>query len=283
MRSFSATSADPEYHASIHPALTSFADECVATLARLIAYVGALILLGIVGLHLWDELPVVGIIEPAGKPGWSVASRSRPAFAVSSFDPAEKSVAYEILRHPEGGRKDVFHWGPQGEKPVAELELYRPGGEFSSSDAVSSEAASLEAVSSEAMEAEIAVRMDGEGGREPEAAGLVDSKFGTVALLRLTGSPDATKACLGFIKRLGDPTLLMSGWSCQGSGLPARRAAIGCMLNRLTLLASGNEPKLAELFARAELRRGNCATGATSAALADWVMGAENPRLRGPL
>ena len=57
MQPFSATRADPHYHAGIHPALTSFADECCATLARLIAYVGALALLGIVGLHLWDELP----------------------------------------------------------------------------------------------------------------------------------------------------------------------------------------------------------------------------------
>ena len=71
----------PDYHAGIHPVLTSFADECVAALARLIAYIGALILLGIVGLQLWDELPVVGIIEPPGKPGWTVASRSRPDFA----------------------------------------------------------------------------------------------------------------------------------------------------------------------------------------------------------
>jgi hypothetical protein len=258
--------SNPDYHAGIHPVLTSFADECVATLARLIAYIGALILLGIVGLHLWDELPVVGIIEPAGKPGWSVASRSRPAFAVSSFDPAEKSETYEILRHPEGGRKDVFHWGPQGEKPMAELELYRPGAEFSPS---------------EAPEFEIAVRMNGEGGRELEAAGVVDSKFGTVTLLRLVRNPDGAKACLGVIKRFGDPALQISGWSCQGSGLAARRAAIGCMLNRLTLLAAGNEPKLAELFARAELRRGSCATAATPAVSADWVMGAENPRLRG--
>jgi hypothetical protein len=268
MRSFSATSANPEYHARIHPALTSFADECCATLARLIAYVGALALLGIVGLHLRDELPAAATAEPGGKPGWSVASRSRPAFAVSSLDPAEKSETYEIFRHPEGGRKDVFHWGPQGEKPVAELEIYRPGGEFSLS---------------EAPEADIAARMNPEGGRELEAAGVVDSKFGMVTLLRLTGTPDGTKACLGFIKRLGDPNLQISGWSCQGSGLPARRAGIGCMLNRLTLLAAGNEPKLAELFARAELKRGSCAIAATSAVSADWVMGAENPRLRGPL
>jgi hypothetical protein len=270
--------SNPEYHAGIHPALTSFADECVATLARLIAYVGALALLGITGLHLWDELPAAETVEPADKPGWSVATRSRPAFAVSAFDPAEKSETYEIIRHPEGGRKDVFHWGPQGEKPVAELELYRPGGEFLQSEAFPSEA-----FPSEALEAEIAVRMNPEGGRELEAAGVVASKFGTVTLLRLTGNPDGAKACLGFFKRLGEPALQISGWSCQGSGLPARRATIGCMLNRLTLLAAGNEPKLAELFARAELKRGSCATAATSAVSADWIAGAENPRLRGPL
>ncbi len=272
MRSSPATSANPEYHSKIHPALTSFADECCATLARLIAYLGALALPGMVGLHLWDELPTAKV-EPADRPGWSVASRSRPAFAVSSLDPPEKSEAYEILRHPEGGRKDVFHWGPPGEKPVAELELYRPGGEFSQSAAISLEA----------LEAEIAARMDPEGMRELEAAGVVDSKFGTVTLLRLTGNPNPAKACLGFIKRLGDAALQISGWSCQGSGLPARRAAIGCMLNRLTLLASGNEPKLAELFARAELKRGNCGAAATSAVPADWLTGAENPRLRGRL
>jgi hypothetical protein len=53
------------------------------------------------------------------------------------------------------------------------------------------------------------------------------------------------------------------------------------MLDRLTLLASGNEPKLAELFARSELRRGGC--GAAASMSANWVTGAENPRLRGPL
>ena len=59
--------------------------------------------------------------------------------------------------------------------------------------------------------------------------------------------------------------------------------AIGCMLNRLTLLAAGNDPKLAELFAHAELKRANCASPAAPALSADWVMGSENPRLRGAL
>jgi hypothetical protein len=155
-----------------------------------------------------------------------------------------------------------------GATPVAELEIYRPGGEFSPQDAAG---------------ADIAARMDPEGVHGPEAAGVIDSKFGPVALLRLAGSADGTKSCLGFIKRIDDPMLEISGWTCQGDGIPARRAAIGCMLNRLILLTAGNEPKLAGLFARAELKRGSCNAAAPLVTPADWVTGTENPRLRGPL
>jgi hypothetical protein len=255
----------------IHPALTSFADECCATLARLIAYVGALALFAIVSLNFWDRLQLdTAAAEPADQSGFTLASRSRPAFAVSSFDPPEKSESYAIFRHPAGGRKDTFHWGPPGEKPVAELEIYRPGGEFEPS---------------EPLTADLAARMAQENPEGSplglEAAGVIDSKFGTLTLLRLPGRIDAARSCLGFTKHFDDPALRISGWSCQGTTLSARRAAIGCMLDRLTLLASGNEPKLAELFARSELRRSGC--GAATAVSADWVTGADSPRLRGQL
>jgi hypothetical protein len=264
MRSFLAIRANPSYSTHIHPALTSFADECCGTLARLLAYVGVLALLGILGIHLWDQLPFGETSDPAAKADWSMALRSHPAFAVSQFDLPVKTEAYEIFRHPEGGRKDVFRWAAQDEKPIAELEIYRAGGEFSQSGPAT---------------AEIAARMDPKGGRELEAAGIVDSKFGIVTLLRHPGSADA-RSCLGFIKRLDEPNLQISGWSCQGDALPARRAAISCTLSRLILLTTGNEPKLAELFARAELKRGTCAASVTSA---DWVSAAENPLLRGGL
>jgi hypothetical protein len=255
----------------IHPALTSFADECCATLARLIAYVGALALFAIVSLSFWDQLRLdTAAAEPADQPGFSQVQRLRPAFAVSALEPPEKSEIYEVFRHPEGGRKDVFHWGSPGEKPVAELEIYRPGGEFDPSEPPT---------------ADLAARLAGEDRQEGrpalEAAGVIDSKFGTVALLRRPGRLDAARSCLGFIKRFGDPALQISGWSCQGTALGARRSAIGCMLDRLNLLASGNEPKLAELFARADLKRSGC--GPARAPSVDWVTNAENPRLRGPL
>jgi hypothetical protein len=269
MRSIWATRANsyyPVYPTKIHPALTSFADECCGTLAHLIAYVGALALLAMIGIHLWDELPANVDLEPAAKAGWGLATRSYPAFAVSSLDSGEKTESYEIFRHPEGGRKDVLRWAAReakpGETPVAELEIYRPGGEL---------AGSGPAV------AELARRMDPQGARELDAAGVIDSKFGAVTLLR---PAEDTRACLGFIKRVDEPNLQISGWTCQGDALPARRAAVGCILSRMILLTAGNDPKLAELFARAELKRASCAASAPSAASADWVTGAENPRLR---
>jgi hypothetical protein len=257
------------YPPKIHPALRSFADECSGVLARLIAYVGALALLAIIGVSLWDELPFRGSGDPAAKSAWSVAARPYPAFAVSQSDLFGKTETYEILRHPDGGRKDVFRWAALGEKPVVELEIYRPGGELSQSGPPI---------------AEIAGRMDPDGVRELQAAGLIDSKFGAVTLLGLSDRGGGARPCLGFMKGFDQPNLRISGWSCQGDTLPARRAAIGCMLDRLILLMAANDPKLAELFARAELRRGGCAPASTAPITsADWVTGAQNPRLRGSL
>ena len=268
MRSFWATRAKTQFQSDsgwIHPALSSFADECTGTLARLFAYVGILALLAIVGIHLWDQRPDMSL-EPAAPMGWSTATRSSQAFAISQPEFAGKTDSYEIFRHPLGGRKDIIRWVVTGEKPAAEVEIYRPGGESSQSGPGF---------------AEIAERIEPGSARELETAGVIDSKFGPVTLLRLAGKADDAQPCLGFVKRLDNPELRISGWSCQGDNLPARRAAISCMLNRLILLTAGNDPKLAELFAHAELRRSDCSPAAVPALSADWVTGAENPRLRG--
>ena len=150
--------------------LNGLADECCSMLAHLVAYVGALALLAIVGIHLWDELPVAAV-ESSATAGWRVALRSYPAFAVSEFDLPEKTEAYEILRHPDGGRRDILRWGPQGRGPVAEIEIYRLGGKSSPSGPV----------------AELAARIDPDGLHELETAGIIDSKFGAVTLLRVLG------------------------------------------------------------------------------------------------
>jgi hypothetical protein len=263
MQPFQADPATSYYTTRMVAALKGFADEVCGTLARLTAYVMVLALLALGGLYLWDQLPDATAMEPAAK-GWALAGRSSPAFAVSQTDLRDKPESYEILRHPQGGRKDVFRWTDPDRRVVTELEIYRPGGEGHDGPAA----------------ADIASRMGPDGVRGLEAAGMIDSKFGSVTLLRSAGV-DAGRACLGFLKSVDEPGLRLSGWTCEGNGLPARRATITCLLNRLILLTAGNDPRLAALFAHAELKRGDCAVAGAPALAADWIMGAENPRLRG--
>ena len=263
--------ANAPFSAEIQPALTSFADEVCATIARLFAYVGTLALIAILGVHFWDQLPRLGGAA-AAPPSWGVADHSQPAFALGASNRTNKSAAYTILRHPQGGRRDVLSWPGAGDRAIAQLEIYQLGDE---------------AVSASLPSQDLALRMP--AGGELEAAGVLDSKFGTVALLwRATASTRPMEkrrasGCLGFFKDTDDPALRISGWSCRSDSLPAQRSAVGCMLDRLTLLTSGNEPKLAELFARAELNRRNCGPAGRSAASGDWITQADNPHLRGTL
>lgn len=268
MQSFSAENrANTSHNQRIHPALTNFADEVSATVARLFLYVGVLALFGILGIHAWDRLQLDIADAPEPRPAWSVADRSYPAFALSpdgTSDKSDKSDSYVILRHPAGGRKDILRWSGADQTPVAELEIYRPGGEL---DPVAT------------ARTDLASRMIAPAA-ELEAAGVIESKFGSVALLRRAGETEGAGSCLGFLKQVDTPALQLSGWSCQGNSLPARREAIDCMLNHLMLLTSGNEPKLAEYFAHAELQRQSCHSAAAST---DWLSSVQNPRLRGPL
>jgi hypothetical protein len=250
-------------HAAIHPVLNNFADECRRTIVHLIAYMGVLALLVTAAVHLFGGFDLQGAAEPAARAGWSVASRSYPAFSVRQLDAAGKTESYEILRHPDGGRKDVLRWAA-GEKTVAELELYRPGREVALSGPPA---------------AAIAARMDPDATREIAGEGIVDSKFGPVALFGFADRADPvhdSQRCLGFMKQLDAANFRISGFSCQGDSLPARRAAIACTLNRLVLLTAGNDPKLQDIFAALQL-------GAAMANSADWVTGAQNPFLRGSL
>lgn len=236
----------------------------VGTLARLFAYVGTLALFAILALAGLGQLPDLRDDVTAEKLLWSEASRSRPAFAVAKLDSSEKPASYTIFRHPEGGRRDVMRWTGDADTQVAEIEIYREGSEFD---------VTRPAVSG------LAVRMGLDAATVLEQAGLIDTKFGPVALFQPTGMAERAPSCLGYLKRNEEPALQISGFSCQGGTLPARRAAIACTLNRLTLLTSGKEPKLAEMFAHAELKRRSCEPGGS----ADWLLGAANAQLRGAL
>jgi hypothetical protein len=250
----------------IHPVLRSFALRRREIIVRLMAYCSGLAVLAAILADLFSAAPARTEMVRPSLPGWTPATRPHPAFAVSHLDLGNKTESYEILRHPHGGRKDILRWSTGADEPsVAEIEIYRPGNELAAFAAA---------------DADLGPRMGAAAQGEMEAAGVIDTKFGPVTLLRFSGAPAANQACLGFVKTFEVPKVRLSGWSCHASSASAQRTFLGCALNRLTLLSAGNDPKLAELFARAELRRSNCTAAPSST---DWVTGPQEPALRGSI
>ena len=261
----------------IHPALRSFADECGAVAVRIMAYICGLAVLAVLAVDLFSAAPVAANTQMPALRGWTPASRPHPAFAISKLDLSDRTDAYEILRHPEGGRKDTLRWALAAtEPPTAEVEIYRPGGELDGFAAA---------------DADVAARMAGHPAGDVtgdiEPAGVIDTKFGPVTLLRLSGAAlPGKQACLGFVKTFTAPNLRISGWACQADTLAGQRAFLGCTLNRLTLLSAGNDPRMAELFARAELKRDTCnamTTASAKWASANWIATHDAPTRRGRL
>ncbi|CCD90876.1 conserved exported hypothetical protein [Bradyrhizobium sp. ORS 375] len=266
MRSDSARTAATTRTALISPALRAMADEVCGTFARLFAYVGALALIAMLGVAAWNRLDNGSDDTVPAKAGWTVADGAVPAFSLRLTDQPDRTATYTVLTHQAGGRKDVLRWGERAERPVAEIEVYRIGPER---DGMRNPIGQL------------AARM-GRPAPELEAAGIIDSRFGPVSLLRPAGAPDGPGACLGFLKTIAVPAVRISGWSCQGVAVQTRRAAVGCMLNRLALLpAPGHEAALTELFAQAEPRRADCDVQGVAKTLNDWISALDNPKLRG--
>ncbi|MBN9599474.1 MAG: hypothetical protein J0G28_07345 [Afipia sp.] len=264
-----ATTGLPQPNLSeIHPLLRTSRDTRRMIFVRLLAYVSGLAVLAALLADLFGGTPAAAVV-PAPvpqQPDWIAASRPQPAFAVTHLDSGGIPDSYQILRSAEGGRKDVLRWAvPPGPDANVEIELYRPGEEAMPSPSAAA--------------ADLAERIGLPPATRSEAAGIIASKLGPVDLIRFSGSEQAA-SCLGFVTGFDDPALHLSGWSCQKLPIPQQRAFVACALDRLMLLSAGSDPRLAALFARAELRRSGCGTQALAG---DWITQMQEPALRGRL
>lgn len=258
---------------TLHPALLSASDKFRAIFARFLAYASGLAVLTALLGNLFAGAPATAIAPITAKPGWIAATRPQPAFTINHLDLAGIPEPYQILRHPEGGRKDALRWTAPGgaktagEKANTEIEIYRPG---------------LELAASDSSKGDMAARIGLPEGSVPQAAGIIASKFGAIPLQRFAAPGGAS--CLAFSKGFDNPRVLISGWSCQPIAAAALRAFIACTLDRLVLLSAGNDPTLAGLFARAELRRTGCSAAASNGQPgSDWIATTREPSLRGAL
>ena len=103
--------------------------------------------------------------------------------------------------------------------------------------------------------------------------------------MRVESAIEDGRNCLRFSRKFEELRFQISGAFCNAGLEMVDRGMIACALDRLSLLAAGSEPKLATLFARAELKRSFC--GQRSVFLAatpkrpDWIEASRDPKLRG--
>jgi hypothetical protein len=256
----------------VHPVLINFAEEFRAISVRLMAYLCGVGALALIAADLFSGLPVDPVEAAAplrNRDAWAAAVRPQPAFAAPVADFASQSETYEVFRHAQGGgRKDILRWSAAAsEATLSQIELYRPGTELVAFGPPASE---------------IAARVAQGRDDAVQAAGVIETKFGPVALVgfvsHASGKP---QPCMGFAHSFETPRMQISGWSCQGESAQAQRQTIACAFDRLTMLSAGNDPQVAELFARVELRRAGCSLAAQASP--DWVTATHEPVLRGRL
>jgi hypothetical protein len=218
-------------------------EELRAVFVRLLAYAGGIGLIAYVATES-ARTPVVAAVEPAAKQAWIMPAKPQPAFEMS-LPGAGEEQRYTIARHNEGGgRKDTIIFGEPGRTVHAMLvEIYRPGSEIESfADPAS----------------EVAVRTSAlglAGAVKPTTP--IETKFGPFAAMDFLIGPSGTGHCIGFQRAFDRARLQIAGFACSLDSL-VNREGIACALDRLTMLSSGNDPKVAELFAHAELKRQFC-------------------------
>jgi len=236
----------------VRPASYSIPDDIRATSVRLLAYMGALAALAVGAASFFaapaDIVAALGSAS-APRPAWTTVERPYPAFELLMPELAGGTYNYAIQRRAkDGARKDLLSFGEPGDAgpqagPYVMVEIYRP--------AVASDRF-LDASS------EIATRIvDYAVTDDVKPDGQIDSKFGPVALVDFAVAPqNHERRCLGFARQLNQPAMQIAGWYCSAGHEVVDRAMVGCLLDRLTLV--NGDAKLAEMFARAEVKRSFC-------------------------
>jgi hypothetical protein len=236
----------------VRPASYSVPDDIRATFVRLLAYMGGLAVLAVAAASFFAApktlIAAIGA-APEPQPAWSTVERPYPAFELLMPELAGSTYSYAIQRRvKDGARKDLLSWGEPADAgpqagPYVMVEIYRPavvGDRFL--DASSEVAARI---------VDYAVTDD------VKPIGQIDSKFGSVALVDFAVAPQGhERRCLGFARPFHEPALQIAGWYCSAGREVVDRAVVACLLDRLTLV--NGDAKLAETFARAEVKRTFC-------------------------
>jgi hypothetical protein len=178
------------------------------------------------------------------KPAWVEIAKPYRLFALNSPDWGREPAAYTAQRHRDGGgRRDHLTFGTFGaDQPWLHLTLYRIGSEDADL------APFFVDMARRAAPAGLAVAHMGQPKALPTRFGMFD--VADFTLTAPAGAADPSTKCLGF--RLADTkTLQIGGFVCAAPGKPIDRARLACTLERIDLVAAGDDTDLRAFFTEA--------------------------------
>lgn len=217
-------------------------------LARHPGRIAAALLLIAAALILWPaQEPPVPPAAPAAEANhpWIPVARVNAPYVLNVPDLQKLETTRSARRHRSGAMEDVLaHGGFGDETPQLHLAILRHG-----ADGPGEPATPYLALTRRAAYAGLSVvRM-----AQPEA---MPTKFGLAESADVVLAEGGhTRACLAFRLVAQEEILGLEGWLCGTPDQPADRAQLSCMIDRLGLLAAGDDRPLRALFAASERRR----------------------------
>jgi hypothetical protein len=216
------------------------------------------------------------IQAPTNVSPWTEITRMHGAFALEAPQLEGLEQKYIVRRHKEGGgRKDYLTFGDASESGAyVRVALYRPGGE------AALELDALEAVTAVASESGIDAEL-------METRNRLRTKFGALKIIEMNvKGHEGPRNCIAVANAWSDAHLGLVAWWCNGGPELVANGQLACVLDRLSLMSAGGDSRLADFFAKAELKRGNCGTqnALVSPTLKhgnDWLSAKPDPKLRG--
>jgi len=217
---------------------------------------GGLLVLATAGLlRDWPAPVDAPAVPPAPPVAWIDIAKPYPLFELFAPGLGQVQPLYAARRHVQGGgREDVLTFGQfGGPKPFVRIGVYRHGAE-------------------EMVDAAYFVDL----ARRASAAGLgvtqadlpqaLPTRFGDFESggVALSGPENVTRGnCRGFRLEVASPALTMGGLMCGAGDDKIGAADLACVIDRLDLIAAGEDRELADFFGAAGGRKSRaCADSA---------------------
>lgn len=235
---------------------------------------GAMLFGGLIGPSQKETAAPVHAHTPVNP--WTEITRMHGAFALEAPQLEGLEQKYIVRRHRDGGgRKDYLTFGDAFEHGAfVRVALYRPGGEGAL------EPDALEAVTAVASESAIDAELVETGTR-------LRTKFGPLEVIEMNvKGGEGPRNCVAVANVWTQAHLGLVAWWCNGGPELVAHGLLACVLDRLSLMSAGGDNRLADFFAKAELKRGHCGTqnvlvSPTLKHTTDWMSAKPDPKLRG--